>query len=280
MTMASTSTARTMGTRRKESRVMGTRRRFTRGLMVSKRSGGGTTSGGSSGGLTTTLRARKSPSETAPEGYQRFDVERTLSLGIVDARTAVGDGRGREATSARAWTREPSNFIAVVFGVADAREREEVGERGGRMFDVTVRPRELFGWEITPEFVIEAIPEDSAGRVDGRARLVGTELKFAGDPERLPPGFRTMGVWANIDARIDVDEAASTEEVTVVRTEVRVRIAAEIPRLLRALPGFSSAGVMAIAKSIDIVGGGINEATQATYDAWASARGATPRSKN
>lgn len=225
------------------------------------------------------MRARKSPSETPPEGYQRFDVERTLSLGIVDART-VGDGCGREATSARAWTREPSNFIAVVFGMADAREREEVGERGGRMFDVTVRPRELFGWEITPEFVIEAIPEDSAGRVDGRARLVGTELKFAGDPERLPPGFRTMGVWANIDARIDVDEAASTEEVTVVRTEVRVRIAAEIPRLLRALPGFSSAGVMAIAKSIDIVGGGINEATQATYDAWASARGATPRSKN
>ena len=244
-------------------------------MMASKRGGTGGRGGPTS---TTRARARKSPGETPPEGYQRFDVERTLSLGIVDARAE--DGCGREATSARAWTREPSNFIAVVFGVADAREREEVGEMGGRMFDVTVRPRELFGWEITPEFVIEAIPEDSAGRVDGRARLVGTELKFAGNPERLPPGFRTMGVWANIDARIDVDEAASTEEVTVVRTEVRVRIAAEIPRLLRALPGFSSAGVMAIAKSIDIVGGGINEATQATYDAWASKRGATPRSKN
>jgi hypothetical protein len=67
-----------------------------------------------------------------------------------------------------------------------------------------------------------------------------------------------------------VDEAASTDTETVVRTEVTICIAADIPRILRAIPGFSSAGVMAIAKSIDIVRDGINEASQAAYDGWAA----------
>ena len=78
-----------------------------------------------------------------------------------------------------------------------------------------------------------------------------------------------MGVWAFIDARVGVDESVSTDLETTVATEVKVRIAADIPGILKAIPGFSSAGVMAIAKSIDIVRGGITEATQATYDAWA-----------
>ena len=95
------------------------------------------------------------------------------------------------------------------------------------MFDVAVRPRELLKWEIAPEFAIEAIPGDaSASRVDGRARLVGEELRFAGDREKLPPGFANMGVWAHIDARVGIDEAGSGETETRVETEVRVRIAA------------------------------------------------------
>ena len=82
-----------------------------------------------------------------------------------------------------------------------------------------------------------------------------------------------MGVWAHIDASVGVDESRSTTEETTVATDVLVRIAADIPGLLRAIPGFSSAATMAIGRSIDIVGGSINEATQATYDAWAAERG-------
>jgi hypothetical protein len=93
-------------------------------------------------------------------------------------------------------------------------------------------------------------------------------LRFAGDRTKLPPGFKSMGVWAFIDARVGVDESVSTDVETTVATEVKVRIAADIPGILKAIPGFSSAGVMAIAKSIDIVRGGITEATQATYDSW------------
>tara|TARA_B100000674_G_scaffold69854_1_gene48281 strand:+ start:293 stop:889 length:597 start_codon:yes stop_codon:yes gene_type:complete len=189
----------------------------------------------------------------------------------------VRDARdGGEEASVRAWLREPGNFIELVFGVADARERRARGKRGGRMFDVAVRPRELLKWEIAPEFAIEAIPGDaSESRVDGRARLVGEELRFAGDREKLPPGFANMGVWAHIDARVGIDEAGSGETETRVETEVRVRIAADVPRLLRVIPGFSRAATMTIGTSIDIVRGGISEATQRTYDAWAARRGAT-----
>ena len=213
-------------------------------------------------------RARASNDEEAPrapDGYLTFAVDRVIRLPI----------REREGASVRAWLREPSNFIAVVFGAAEARERSSVGARGGRTFDVCVNPRELFGWEITPEFAIEAIPGDERGRAvgasdaDARARLIGEGLRFAGDRTKLPPGFKSMGVWAFIDARVGVDESVSTDLETTVATEVKVRIAADIPGILKAIPGFSSAGVMAIAKSIDIVRGGITEATQATYDAWA-----------
>ena len=205
-----------------------------------------------------------------PDGYLTFSVERTIALVVRDARD------GGEEASVRAWLREPGNFIELVFGVADARERRARGKRGGRMFDVAVRPRELLKWEIAPEFAIEAIPGDaSESRVDGRARLVGEELRFAGDREKLPPGFANMGVWAHIDARVGIDEAGSGETETRVETEVRVRIAADVPRLLRVIPGFSRAATMTIGTSIDIVRGGISEATQRTYDAWAARRGAT-----
>lgn len=205
-----------------------------------------------------------------PDGYLTFSVDRTIALAVRDARD------GGEEASVRAWLGDPGNFIELVFGVADARERRARGARGGRMFDVAVRPRELLKWEIAPEFAIEAIPGDAtASRVDGRARLVGEELRFAGDRGKLPPGFAKMGVWVYIDARVGIDEAGSTETETKVETEVRVRIAADVPRLLRVIPGFSSAATMTIGRSIDIVRGGINEATQRTYDAWAARRGAT-----
>jgi hypothetical protein len=82
-----------------------------------------------------------------------------------------------------------------------------------------------------------------------------------------------MGVWAHIDARVGIDETRSNAEETCVETEVKVRVAAELPRVLRAIPGFSRAATMTIGRSIDIVRGGINEATQRTYDRWAAQRG-------
>ena len=206
------------------------------------------------------------PPPTPPPGYDAFAVERVIALTLRDA------GRGRSA-SARAWLADPANFVELVFGATDAREREGRGKRGGRAYDVAVRPRALFGWEIAPAFAIEAIEADAAGRVDARARLVGDELRFAGDARKLPPGFATMGVWAHIDARVGIDESRSTATETVVETEVRVKIAAEVPRLLRAIPGFSKAATTTIGRSIDIVGGGIDDAAQRTYDRWAAQRG-------
>uniref|UniRef100_A0A7R9XRB7 Transcription factor CBF/NF-Y/archaeal histone domain-containing protein n=1 Tax=Ostreococcus sp. 'lucimarinus' TaxID=242159 RepID=A0A7R9XRB7_9CHLO len=206
------------------------------------------------------------PPPAPPPGYDAFAVERVIALAVRDA------GRGRDA-SVRAWLAEPANFVELVFGAADARERERRGPRGGRAYDVAVAPRALLAWEIAPAFAIEAIAADGAGRVDGRARLVGDELRFAGDKAKLPPGFATMGVWAHIDARVGIDESRSSATETVVETEVRVKIAAEVPRLLRAIPGFSKAATMTIGRSIDIVGGGIDGAAQRTYDRWAAQRG-------
>ena len=212
------------------------------------------------------MDAREAPAP--PSGYETFEVRRNIALAVRDAK------RGAEA-SVRAWLSDPVNFIGVVFGVADALERPEGGKRGGRAFTVRVRPRALLRWEISPEFAIEAVPAsgEAAAGGGGRARLVGDELRFGGDRARLPPGFRSMGVWAHIDASVGVDESRSTTEETTVATDVHVRIAADIPGLLRAIPGFSSAATMAIGRSIDIVGGSINEATQETYDAWAAQRG-------
>jgi len=206
------------------------------------------------------------PPPAPPPDHDAFAVERVIALAVRDA------GRGRDA-SVRAWLAEPANFVELVFGAADARERERRGPRGGRAYDVAVAPRALLAWEIAPAFAIEAIAADGAGRVDGRARLVGDELRFAGDKAKLPPGFATMGVWAHIDARVGIDESRSSATETVVETEVRVKIAAEVPRLLRAIPGFSKAATMTIGRSIDIVGGGIDDAAQRTYDRWAAQRG-------
>ena len=79
-----------------------------------------------------------------------------------DADAGSRELRDRFVASVRAWLREPGNFIELVFGVADARERRARGKRGGRMFDVVVRPRELLKWEIATEFAIEAIPGDAS----------------------------------------------------------------------------------------------------------------------
>jgi len=211
-----------------------------------------------------------------PFGYQTFAHDATIELAIKCAESPDDE------TSVEAWLEEPRNFINVVFGAAEARARlGERGERGGVVYDVCVTPRRLFSWEIAPEFSIEAIgggkgdekgassasPSGTAASSSyGRARLIGRGLKFGGDRTRLPPGFKNMGVWAHIDATVSAEKARKGE--TTVTTEVSVLVAADVPGILRAIPGFSSAGVMAIAKSIDIVSGGIAEATQATYDAW------------
>ncbi|CEF98233.1 unnamed product [Ostreococcus tauri] len=213
-------------------------------------------------GVSTVVDAAPAP----PDGYAEFAITRSISLGVRDAPTVSRSSV--TSTSVRAWLEDPVNFVGVVFGVADVTEVAKESERGGRAFLVRVRPRELFKWEISPEFAIEAVRASG----DGGARLIGDELRFGGDRARLPPGFRSMGVWARIDAVVSVDEENSTEDETTVRTEVNVRVAAEIPRLLRAIPGFSSAATMTIGRSIDIVGGSIEEATQATYDAWAAKR--------
>ena len=142
------------------------------------------------------------------------------------------------------------------------------------MFDVAVRPRELLKWEIAPEFAIEAIPGDaSESRADGRASRRGG-ASFCGRSRKVTAGFANMGVWAH--RREGRDRRGGIGETeTRVETEVRVRIAADVPRLLRVIPGFSRAATMTIGTSIDIVRGGISEATQRTYDAWAARRGAT-----
>ena len=216
-------------------------------------------------------RAASAPAPQAPP----LVVKRSLRAGevIEAAGSVLIHGDIERDASVRAWLAEPANFVELVFGAADAREREHRGPRGGRAYDVAVAPRALLAWEIAPAFAIEAIAADGAGRVDGRARLVGDELRFAGDKAKLPPGFATMGVWAHIDARVGIDESRSSATETVVETEVRVKIAAEVPRLLRAIPGFSKAATMTIGRSIDIVGGGIDDAAQRTYDRWAAQRG-------
>lgn len=67
------------------------------------------------------------------------------------------------------------------------------------MYDVVVVLRVLLVWEIVLVFVIEVIVVDGVGWVDGRARLVGDELRFAGDKVKLLLGFVMMGVWVYID---------------------------------------------------------------------------------
>ena len=144
------------------------------------------------------------------------------------------------------------------------------------MFDVAVRPRELLKWEIAPEFAIEAIPGDASESESTDARVSsGRSFVLRAIEKSYRRGSRTWECGHTSTRGSGSTRRDRGRRRPGWRRRCGVLLAADVPRLLRVIPGFSRAATMTIGTSIDIVRGGISEATQRTYDAWAARRGAT-----
>lgn len=196
--------------------------------------------------------------DSLPSQYTRFHVTRQLEV-------QVQEHAGAHQSLER-WLDDPSNVLSVTF------KPDRLMQLGENAWQVQLIDVSLLSWQLRPKFDLYARKEG-----EGIVRALGRNLNLSDSD--VPDAIRNMNIVTDIDSVLSVSERLNRKNgntdsagVAIVKSELDIKFAAELPSILKQIPAFQRIGENATDTVVQLLETGASKRIQEAYDKWAHAQ--------